>query len=243
MIAVELAVCVSLIRSELAGYQGYPHTVVGEERFGRALQEVVVSVDHAIAVLQKFTEKFPTVQNIIDVALNLKPQFERQESELDRMRREFGEPQKFTAPADIMALHWQAIRNQLYWTGGPGVGELHKLYGSKDRQWSEGYWREALNDSANIHGDTLEFIMELIKRIGWPAAMAMNDAPPGMPYTHPLKPARAIPHTAKIINEMDIRQAEREYHAQRQAAAVEVIEPEYEVLNPTVDDSWEDPDR
>ena len=102
--ALNIKVCVALIRSELAGYQGYPHTSVGEERFARALQEVAVSVDHARAILAKFTRMFPTVQDIIDTALNLLPQFEIQHSQLVEWEREFGKaaPLKpdFNAPPE-----------------------------------------------------------------------------------------------------------------------------------------------
>ena len=90
--ALNIKVCVALIRSELAGYQGYPHTSVGEERFARALQEVGVSVDHARAILSKFTKLFPTVQDIIDTALNLLPQFQIQHSQLVEWEREYGLP-------------------------------------------------------------------------------------------------------------------------------------------------------
>jgi len=90
--ALNLKVCVGLIRSELAGYQGYPHTTQGEERFARAVQETAVSVDHARAILSKFTQKFPTVQDITDTALNLLPQFQIQHSQLLEWEREYGPP-------------------------------------------------------------------------------------------------------------------------------------------------------
>lgn len=88
--ALHLKLCVALIRSELAGYQGYPHTVPGEERFARALQETAISVDHARAILSKFTQKFPTVQDITDTALNLLPQFQIQHSQLLEWEKEYG---------------------------------------------------------------------------------------------------------------------------------------------------------
>lgn len=90
--AIAPKICIAMIRSELAGYQGYPHTTQGEERFGRALQEVSVSVEHARAVLAKFTQRFPTVQEITDTALNLLPQFEIQHSQLAEWEQEFGKP-------------------------------------------------------------------------------------------------------------------------------------------------------
>jgi hypothetical protein len=87
---LDIRVCVAMIRSELSGYEGYPRNEAGEHRFGRALQECAVSVAHASAILAKFTQKFPTVQDIIDTALNLLPQFEIQHSQLLEWEREFG---------------------------------------------------------------------------------------------------------------------------------------------------------
>jgi hypothetical protein len=88
--AVHHTVCIGLIRSELAGYQGYPNTEAGEIRFARALQEVSVSVAHASAILAKFTQKFPTVQDILDTGLNLLPEFEIQHSQLVEWEKEYG---------------------------------------------------------------------------------------------------------------------------------------------------------
>lgn len=90
--AVNIKVCVAMLRSELAGYQGYPHTLQGEERFARALQDVSVSVEHARAILSRFTEEFPTVQTILDTGLSLLPQFQIQHSQLLEWEREFGKP-------------------------------------------------------------------------------------------------------------------------------------------------------
>lgn len=90
--AVHLKVCLALLRSELAGYQGYPHTLLGEERFAKALQEVAISVDHLKGILSKFTQKFPTVQDIMDVGLNLLPQFQIPFNQLAEWERECGPP-------------------------------------------------------------------------------------------------------------------------------------------------------
>jgi hypothetical protein len=90
--AVDIRLCVAMIHSELAGYQGYPNTESGVERFARALQECSVSVEHARATLAKFTQKFPTVQEITDTALNLVSQFAIQHNQLLEWEREYGKP-------------------------------------------------------------------------------------------------------------------------------------------------------
>ena len=112
MAAVNLKVCVSLIRSELAGYQGYPHTLQGEERFARALQDVTVSVEHARATLAKFKEGFPTVQNIIDTAVNLRSKFEPQVDERLEWERTYGKPKP--VPVDFASVGEQVHKDM--WT-------------------------------------------------------------------------------------------------------------------------------
>ena len=81
-----------MLRSELSGYQGYPNSEAGESRFARALQDVAVSVEHLMAILGKFTQKFPTVQDIMDTGLNLLPQFEVPFNQLAAWERECGPP-------------------------------------------------------------------------------------------------------------------------------------------------------
>jgi len=90
---VDADICLAELRNELAGYQGYPPTVEGEKRFARALKDSCVSVGHVRAVLGKFTERFPTVQQIIDTALNLQAQFLPSEDETAQWERQYGKPQ------------------------------------------------------------------------------------------------------------------------------------------------------
>jgi hypothetical protein len=91
-ISVAASVCLSLIQSELSGYQGYPRNEAGERRFARALQEVAVSVEHARAILAKFTGEFPSVQEITDTGLNLKSQFEPGPNLRAEWERQYGAP-------------------------------------------------------------------------------------------------------------------------------------------------------
>lgn len=91
--AVGIRLCQSMIESELSGYEGYPNTELGLARFARALQDVALSVDHARAIVAMFTVRFPTVQDIIDTGLNLRPQFEAKQSQEAAWRAKYGEPQ------------------------------------------------------------------------------------------------------------------------------------------------------
>lgn len=88
--AVDLRFCVAMISTELAGYKGYPKNDAGESRFGRALQSAAISVEHARAILAEFTNEFPSVQQIIDTGLNLRPKFESTISQREQWEREYG---------------------------------------------------------------------------------------------------------------------------------------------------------
>jgi len=119
MNAVDSRVCLSLIQSELSGYQGYPHNPAGEARFARALGDVAVSVEHAVAILAKFTIAFPTVQEITDTGINLRPQFEPKCSQRAEWEREYGQaapvavdPLPRTA-AQHHSLMWHRLKEHL----------------------------------------------------------------------------------------------------------------------------------
>lgn len=88
------SIALTLLRSELAGYRGYPNSEAGEDRFARELATVAISVDHATSIVEAFEETFPTIKELRDTASNLRVKFE--ESERDRRKeweRIYGKPQ------------------------------------------------------------------------------------------------------------------------------------------------------
>jgi hypothetical protein len=226
--AVALEVCLAELREYLAGYRGYPPTEAGEKRFAAAFQENCVSVGHVRAVLKSFEEQFPTVRQIHDVALNLRPQFEPQQDAREEWKRDYGKPEPFDKyPSDELACHWQAFRDMLYYNEGPAVGSQDK-----------GFWESALFKAERDHAASVAFIRNQAKQMGWSAIRALSASPVPFPYENPLKRARrarAIPQVAAPITQEDIERAEK---ANREKAARQA-EPESQ----TDDEGWTDPDR
>ena len=230
--AVHINLCLAMLQNELAGYKGYPHTPQGEARFARALQEVAVSVEHLEAVLQKFTEGFPTVQNITDVALNLRPQFVHEESPVAKWKREFGgrPPEHFNIyPPDTMAMHWQAFRDALYYTEGPGAGP--KI---------DSFWLAAVQEDFKKHLDSVTFIRDQVVRHGWPKLREWKASPEPWPYTPPewqrrARRSTAMPHITDVpkpITQADIDRAIEGRPEPRELPPPELPE-----------EGWADPDR
>lgn len=171
---VQIEVCIGLIKSQLAGYQGFPNTQEGVVRFAKALQGASVSVEHAIAICANFTGKFPTVQEFIDVGLNLRPKFEAPADPVKDWKQQYGESQQFDKyPADELAMHWMAFRDMLYYTEGPGAPD-DPAYWARARQFDL--------DPERGHADTIVFIRRQIAALGWPAIMAMTKSPEAFPY-------------------------------------------------------------
>lgn len=187
---VTIEICVALVSELLAGYRGYPATEAGVRRFAVAVQENCISVSHARATLKSFDELFPTVRQICDVAINLRPQFEP--SEVDQHReweRQYGKPQPFDLyPKDEMALHWTAIRDAIYY-GWPCMAKDEKE-----------------------HPDTVAFIRRMIQKYGMSAVREMASPPEPMPYVNPSHRPRfrsriAIPAVAAPLTQADLAQA------------------------------------
>ena len=222
---VTIEVCVSLIREFLSGYRGYPNTEAGEKRFAFALQENCLSVSHVRAVLQCFDEGFPTVRQIHDSAFGLRAQFEA--SEIDQRKeweRKYGKPQPFNqAPADMIAMHWQAFRDMLYYTEGPGQRESGFWEAAKIRDFNPKYG----------HQKSIDFVRHQAKALGWPAVMALAAPPEPMPYTNPLyqkeRRAGGLAPIGAPITQADID------HAREPRKSTGDVDREL--------DQWEDPDR
>jgi hypothetical protein len=233
--AVHIDICLAFLQRYLEGFRGYPPTVGGQRRFAEALQLNVISVEHLEATLQTFDDDFPTVRQIHDVALNLRPRFEPQEDLTEKWREEYGSAEQFKYPADEMAMHWQAFRDMLYYTEGPGQAELNKITGERERRREIEYWERAKAydfDPRNEHADSIAFVRHQIKALGWTAVMALDAAPEPMPYTNPLHKKQRVGSFATpgaIITQADIDRAVQHRKSTQQVDAAL--------------DSWTDPDR
>jgi hypothetical protein len=223
--AVGLTLCVALVREFLSGYRGYPNTESGEKRFAMALQSNALSVDHARAILESFDEAFPTVKQINDTAWNLRPKFETPDATKKEWERIYGKPKAFDrTPLDELTMHWQAFRDMLYYTEGPGVS-------------AGGYWSDARQrafDPERGHAESIAFIRSQIADMGWPAIMALKSSPLPFPYVNPKRrqSSRAgdiAPVAAPVITQADIDRAQQ---SRKTTAQVDM-----EL------DGWADPDR
>lgn len=222
---VNIDVCQVLLSEYLEGYLGYPRTAAGVRRFAVALQENCVSVGHVRGVLKSFDESFPTVRQMHDVAFGLRPQFEPQEDTRDELEREYGKPAPFNLyPTDEMAMHWQALRDMLYYTEGPAKDMKNVEY------WEDGM-RRALHPEMGNHGDSIAFVRNQAREMGWPAIMALTASPIPFPYRKPQhgKLDRGTKDFPRIT-QADVLRAE-------QARRKSTMKVDREL------DGWDDPDR
>lgn len=178
---LELESCLALIRSELAGYPEYPRNVAGETRHARALQESVVSVEHALATLAKFTLRFPSVQEITDTALNLRPQFDPSSALKAEWTRQYGPRKPYEGISlDIISLHWQAIRDAIFYVQGPGRRELEQITDKEQRSKAELWWVGALERDLKKWPDLVMDVRVEIDALGWDEIMQRSSPEPGL---------------------------------------------------------------
>ncbi len=219
--AVNLDIAEMFLTRYLEGFRNFPRTPGGVRRFAEAVQEVSVSVEHLEAILKTFDEDFPTVRQINDVATNLKPRFEVQADSRAELERKYGKPEPFNKfPVDEMAMHWQAFRDIVFHTEGPG-GDKH------------GQWETARMTADQEHPDSMEFVRQIVWDYQWTAVMQMVSPPQPMPYTPPAHRRREVRHfahaAAAAIGQADIDRAIE----QRKTTAQ--VDREL--------DAWSDPDR
>jgi hypothetical protein len=93
MSAVHRSISDGIFHHQLEGFEKYPRGRDG--RFLEVFNEQCVSVDHARAVALSFRERMPTLQEIVDTALNLRPRFEALPSQREQWEKEFGPPRPF----------------------------------------------------------------------------------------------------------------------------------------------------
>lgn len=225
---IDIRLCVALLREFLSGYRGYPYNEAGENRFGGAIRDNCISVDHARATLESFDEDFPTVRMIHDAAISLRTKFEPQVDQQAEWRKEFGAAQPFRVPSDELSMHWQSFRDALYYTEGPGAA------GKRG-----GYWEGVAMSNQSAHPQSIAWVRHLIAGIGWTVAMRQEECPSGMPYVRPPWSTRHTPKSALKSISPDIANAP-EPPPRR---AVGLLDAPEQSPDSMADDSWDDPDR
>jgi hypothetical protein len=162
--AVVIDLILALMREQLSGFKGYPTTDLGERNFARRVQDVAISAEHAAAIFMSFDVEFPTAREIQDVAMNLLPKFQPKDRTYAEWEKEYGKPQKFDLdPPDRQAMHWQAIRDALYYTEGPGRLKM----AGKEQQ----YWEEALRLDTRDWADSVIDVRAEVDTYGWDEMM------------------------------------------------------------------------
>jgi hypothetical protein len=197
------SVAQSFIR-QLSGFQGYPRTDEARARFAEVLCEVSLSVEHALAIIWAFEENFPTLKEIRDAAFNLRPKFEPKVDQREQWEKEYGKPDPawsarfaekaagMTATVDPKerkrlyaeekrAMLWQAIRDSLYYTEGPGAR-------GPDQFWSAAAQKHARNHPAEVAA----FRVQLAES-GWDTLMAVDWL-----KSMPVAPARPAAHSIAL---------------------------------------------
>src|SRR5271166_2163584 len=148
----------------LSGFRGYPKAGPGEDHFIKAFRESVVSVEHAMAVVNAFSNTMPTIQEIRESALNLRPKFEQKVDQTAEWEAKYGKPDTQWASKllgnherAIGAVHWQAIRDSLYYTEGPGRGK------------PSGFWQEAMERHLATRPNEVAALRAEVAEYGWEA--------------------------------------------------------------------------
>lgn len=168
---------------QLSGFKGYPRGE-GESRFIDALCEISLSVEHAIAIVESFDAEFPTIREMRDTALNLRPKYEPKVNEREKWEREYGKPDTgFSSrildsamgatsmdPESRRRHHveerrgmlWQAIRDSLYYSEGPGSGR------------PSDFWQKAADDHKRNHPQEVTAFRAQLSQSGWDTLMAID---------------------------------------------------------------------
>jgi hypothetical protein len=196
MNAVHFSVGKTLLR-QLSGFKGYPKGE-GEKRFIEVLCESAVSVEHATAIVEAFDGDFPTVRMIRDTAFGLRPKFEVTPDQRREWEAKYGPPDTAfsrrmaqmaagatdkPAPADPEArrmqyaeekrcMLWQAIRDSIYYTEGPG-----------SRDGPDAFWTPAMDRHNRNHPQEVAAFRAQLAESGWDALLAVDwlKSPPKAP--------------------------------------------------------------
>jgi hypothetical protein len=174
----------ALFRHHLEGFKGYPRE--RDAKFLEVFNECCLSVDHARAVLDSFTVAMPTLQDIKDTAWNLRERFEAHEPEQKRWQREYGPPDPnwtrnlIGSYAQQKAkMQWQAIRDAVYYTEGPGRLSLERIADPEQRRHDQQFWSRQAIRIRQEHAELLAIFRQELSR-GWDDLMKedwVNEAP------------------------------------------------------------------
>lgn len=234
--AVDLNVCLGLIREYLSGYRGYPQSEAGENRFAFALQENVLSVAHARAVLKLFDQQFPTVREIHETAWSIRPQFEPKESQTAEWRRIYGEPKPlFDGPIEWNAFFWECCRNCIYYNEGPGRYEIPDP--SIRERGEESFWLRSFKRNTERHPESLDDIREQALKYGWDALMAMTSSPDPFRYRRIDYRIRGMSSISQIAEKLPTQAPVTQADIDRAMAAKREQDARKE------QEGWDDPDR
>ena len=230
---VDFSVAKALFQA-LSGFRGYPKPGPGEDHFVEAFQASVVSVAHARAVLASFDGVMPTVREIRDSAFNLRPQFETTVDQRKEWETKYGPPDPMWSanligklagksgkidPSERARQHteerramlWQAIRDSLYYTEGPGKIELDNMLGRDERNFSRGFWRDAARRNAENHPLEVALFRIELETSNWKDLMKFNWEK-GPPAPAPLRqPSSTVAVLDNPITQADVN---RELKAQ-----------------------------
>lgn len=227
---VDFSVAKALFQS-LSGFRGYPKPGAGEDHFVEAFQGSVISVAHARAVIASFDGEMPTIREIKDQAFTLRSQFETTVDKRKEWEAKYGPPDPAWSRALVQsiavkldpqarkrqyveqarAMLWQAVRDALYYTEGPGKVELDNMLGEKDRNFSRRFWRESAQWLKKDHAaEVAAFRLEL-EASDWKDLMRFNwekGAPAPAAVLHKTAAVAVLDHP---ITQADI---DRELQAQ-----------------------------
>lgn len=164
----------------LSGYRGYPKPGPGLDHFIEAFQSSVVSVAHARAVIASFDGNMPTIREIKDSAFNLRSKFETTVDQRKQWEAEYGKPDPMWSEnllqkmkSDPIArgrqhieekrvMLWQAIRDSIYYTDGPGSGR------------PDDFWMEAALKHNRNHPEEVAAFRVQLAESGWDRLMAVD---------------------------------------------------------------------
>jgi hypothetical protein len=182
---VDFSVAKVLFES-LSGFRGYPKPGPGLDHFVEAFQSSVVSVAHARAVIASFDGDMPTIREIKDQAFNLRSQFETTVDQRKEWEAKYGPPDPMWSgrfmngamgtsipkidPVDRKRQHveesramlWQAIRDSLYYTEGPGA------------RGPDGFWHDAAEKHKRNHAAEVTAFRIQLMESGWDVLMAVD---------------------------------------------------------------------
>jgi len=227
MNAVQPTVGRGLLRT-LSGFKNYPRGD-GESRFVDALCEISLSVEHAASTLLCFDGEFPTIREMREAALNLRPKFEAKAVDQKKeWEAKYGKPdpgwsQRFTEGAtanaptldpaarkkqhreERRAMLWQAIRDSIFYTETPmGRAELARIDDKKDRIEAFTFWRLAAERNQNNHPEEAAAFRVELQECGWDKLMVYDWANGTFPPVARPVASGAISILANPITQADI---------------------------------------